>query len=121
MQTGSARAWHEYVMAQIFKKTLWYNMADKLLQEIQRQFSDMDKRATMSLKIRTMLQGDKTADEHVQDFEKAALEAGYEGFPLIVEFKWSLHPALRKRLSEIRPQSMTIQEWYNEPIIIDRQ
>ena len=41
----------------------------------------------MSLKIQTMMQGDRTAEEHVQDFEKAALEAGYEGFPLIVEFK----------------------------------
>ena len=97
-------------MAQIFKKTLWYNTADDLLQEIQRRFSDTDKRATMSLKIHTMMQGDKTANEHVQDFEKAALEAGYEGFPLIVEFKRSLHPALRKCLSEIRPQPVTIQE-----------
>ena len=81
----------------------------------------MDKCATMSLKIRTMMQGDKIADEHVQDFEKAALEAGYEGFPLIVEFKRSLHPALRKRLSEIRPQPVTIQKWYNEAITINRQ
>ena len=61
------------------------------------------------------------ADKHVQDFEKAALEAGYEGFPLIIEFKCSLHPALRKHLSEIRPQPVTIQEWYNESITIDRQ
>ena len=96
MQTGSARAWCEYVMAQIFKKTLWYNTADELLQEIQCRFSNTDKRATMSLKIHTMIQGDKTVDEHVQDFEKAALEAGYEGFLLIVEFKWLLHPALQK-------------------------
>ena len=108
-------------MAQIFKKTLWYNTADKLLQEIQRRFSDTDKWATMLLKIRTMMQGNKTADEHIQDFEKAALEAGYEGFPLIMEFKRSLHPALRKCLSEIRPQPVTIQEWYNESIMIDRQ
>ena len=121
MQTGSVHAWHEYVMAQIFKKTLWYNTVDELLQEIQCRFSDMDKQAMMSLKIRTMMQGDKMVDEHVQDFKKAALEAGYEGFSLIVEFKWSLHPALRKHLSEIRPQPVTIQEWYNESIIIDRQ
>ena len=60
------------------------------------------------------------ADEHVQDLEKAALEAGYEGFPLIVEFKQSLHPALRKQLSEIQPQPVTIEEWYNEAITIDR-
>ena len=75
----------------------------------------------MSLKICTMMQGDKTVDEHVQDFEKAALEAGYDGFPLIVEFKRSLHLALRKCFSEIRPQPVTIQEWYNESITIDRQ
>ena len=88
-------------MSQIFKKMLWYNTADELLQKIQHQFRDMDKQATMSLKISTMLQGEKTADKHIQDFEKAALEARYEGFPLIVEFKCSLHPVLRKHLSEI--------------------
>ena len=75
----------------------------------------------MSLKIQTMMQGDRTAEEHVQDFEKAALEAGYEGFPLIVEFKQSIHPALRKRLLEIRLQPVNIQDWYNEAITIDRQ
>ena len=51
MQTGSAHAWQEYVMAQIFKKALWYHTVDKLLQEIQHQFGDMDKRATILLKI----------------------------------------------------------------------
>ena len=121
MQTSSAHAWRKYVMAQIFKKTLCYNTVDELLQEIQHQFSDTNKQATMLLKIRTMLQGDKTANEYIQDFEKAALKAGYEGFPLIVEFKRSLHPALRKQLSEIRPQPVTIQEWYNKSITIDRQ
>ena len=68
-----------------------------------------------------MMQGDKSADEHVQDFEKAALEAGYKGFLLIVEFKRSLHPTLQKQLSEIRPQPVTIEEWYNEAMTIDRQ
>ena len=38
-----------------------------------------------------------------------------------MEFKQSIHPALRKHLSEIRAQSVTIQEWYNEAITIDRQ
>ena len=75
----------------------------------------------MSLKIRTMMQGNKMAGKHIQDFEKAALEARYEGFPLIVEFKRSVHPALQKQLLEIRPQPVTIEEWYKEAIVIDRQ
>ena len=40
------------------------------------------------------MQENRTADEHIQDCEKAALEAGYEGYPLIVEFKQSLHSVL---------------------------
>ena len=40
-----------------------------------------------------MMQGEKTADEHIQDFKKVVLKADYKGFPLIVEFKHSLHPA----------------------------
>ena len=66
-----------------------------------------------------MMQGDKTADKHIQDFEKAALEVEYKEYPLIVEFKRSLHPMLRKCLSEIRPQPVTIEEWYNKTITID--
>ena len=61
----------------------------------------------MSLKIRTMMQGDRTAKEHVQDFKKAAIEAGYEGFPLIVEFKQKIKadragnfPRIRQELLE---------------------
>ena len=37
-----------------------------------------------------MTQGDKHADEYVQDFEKVAINADYDGYPLIVEFKHSL-------------------------------
>ena len=43
-----------------------------------------------------MMQESHTADEHVPDFEKVALEAGYEGYLLIVEFKQSLHLVLRQ-------------------------
>ena len=64
------------------------------------------------------MQGEKTTDKHIQDFEKAALEAGYKGFPLIMEFEQSLHPILRKCLSEIRPQTITIEKWYKKSIMI---
>jgi len=83
---------------------------DKLLKEIDRKFGDMDKRTTQSLKIRTIQQEDRSVDKHVQEFEKAALEAGYEGYPLIVEFKCLLNSGLRRRLMELRPMPVTIQQ-----------
>ena len=57
------------------------------MQEIESKFGEEDKHTTMSLKICMMQQGEKHADEHVQEFQRAALEAGYEGYPLVVEFK----------------------------------
>jgi len=60
-------------------------------------------------------------DEHVQEFEKAALEAGYKGYPLVVEFKRSLNSGLRRRLTELLPMPTTIQQWYDKAITMDRQ
>jgi len=74
-----------------------------------------------SLKIRTIQQGDRSADEHVQEFENAALEAGYEGYPLVVEFKCLLNTGLRRRLMELRPMPMTIEQWYDKAIMMDHQ
>jgi hypothetical protein len=121
MQTGSAKTWRDYIAALMFKGQQSFVTSEDLVKEIDRKFGDTDKRTTQSLKIRTMQQGDKHADEHVQDFEKAALEAGYNGYPLIVEFKRSLNAGLRKRLTELRPMPETIQDWYDEAITMDRQ
>ena len=68
-----------------------------------------------------MQQGDKPVNKHVQDFEKATLEAGYDGYPLVVEFKQSLNQGLRRHLTELHPGPVTIEKWYNEAIRMDHQ
>ena len=60
-------------------------------------------------------------NEHVQDFEKAAIDADYDGYPLIVEFKCSLNPALRKRITELRPMPVTIMDWYREALMTSHE
>jgi len=119
MQTGSAKTWHDYVVALMYKGQQSFSTSDKLLKEIDRKFGDTDKRTMQLLKIRTIQQGDRSVDEYVQEFEKAALEAGYERYPLIVEFKHSLNTGLRRRLTELRPMPMTIEQWYDEAIMMD--
>jgi len=121
MQTGSAKIWHNYIVTLMYKGQQLFSTSDELLKEIDWKFRDMDKRTTQSLKIRTIQQGDRLVDEHVQEFEKAALEAGYKGYPLIVEFKCLLNSGLRRRLMELRPMPMTIQQWYDKAITMDHQ
>jgi len=110
MQTGSAKTWHDYVVALMYKRQQSFSMSDELLKEINQKFGDMDKRTIQLLKIRTIQQGDRLADKHIQEFEKAALEAGYEGYPLVVEFKCSLNAGLQRRLMELRPMPITIEQ-----------
>jgi len=110
MQTGSAKTWCDYVVTLMYKRQQSFSTSDELLKEIDRKFGDTDKRTMQSLKIRTIQQGDRSADEHVQEFEKAALEAGYEGYPLLVEFKHSLNAGLWRRLTDLRPMPVTIEQ-----------
>ena len=87
MTVSAAKTWRDYVVSLMYYNQHSFSSSDELLQEINWKFRDMDKRITQSLKIHIMQQGDKPADEHVQDFEKAALEASYGRYPLVVEFK----------------------------------
>ena len=121
MQSGSAHLWRDYIMAQVRSGVKQFRNANDLINEIESKFGEEDKRTMMSLKIRTMIQGDKHADEHVQEFQRVALEAGYEGYPLVVEFKRSLNAGLRRQLQNLRPQPITINQWYKEAITVDRQ
>ena len=94
MQTGMAQVWQNVISQRLYRQEIIYPTVEHFLDEIDRKFRDTDKLTTASLKLRTIIQGDKHADEHVQDFEKAAMDADYDGYPLIVEFKHFLNLAL---------------------------
>ena len=81
MNISVAKTWRDYIVSLMYYNQ-HFSSGDELLQEIDQKFDDTDKCTTQSLKIRTMQQEDKPADKHIQDFEKAALEAGYDGYPL---------------------------------------
>ena len=86
--------------------------ADLFMEEIRNRFGDTDRVATKIIKLRTLSQGDRTAEEHIQDFRKNAIGSGYEGRALIEEFKRSLNRPLKEKimLSEIPP--VDIEGWY---------
>ena len=51
MQNGSARLWHDYIMAQVRSGVKQFQSANDLMNEIKSKFGEEDKRTTMSLKI----------------------------------------------------------------------
>jgi len=70
--------------------------------------------------LRTIEQGERTYDEYVQEFKKVTRESGYEGRPLIKEFKRELSGAIRKKLAEAEEPLTTIGEWQERAVRLDR-
>jgi len=56
----------------------------------------------------------------VQEFKKVTRKSGYEGRPLIKEFKRGLNRAIRRRLAEVEELLTTIGEWQERAIRLDR-
>ena len=70
MQTSMAQVWQNVVLQWIYIQENIYALAEHFLNNINRKFRDMDKYITSLLRLRTITQEDKHADEHVQDLRK---------------------------------------------------
>jgi len=61
-----------------------------------------------------------TCDEYIQIFKKVSRRSGYEGRPLIEEFKRGLNRNSRRRLAEAELPPVTINEWWERSVRLDR-
>jgi len=51
-------------------------------------------------------------EEFIQEFRRAARGSGYEGRPLIEEFKRGINKIIRRKLMETERPSTSIEQWY---------
>jgi Zinc knuckle len=121
LQGGTAGRWREVAVREIMDGESPFETVDALLETIEETFGDPNKEDTRVFEITTMVQGTKTADEHVHEFKIAAHESGYTGKPLVYEFKRSLNKALRERLNNLERRPYNIDGWYREAMRLDRQ
>ena len=56
----------------------------------------------------------------MQEFKKVARGSGYKGRPLIEEFKRRLNRAIRRKLAEAEELPITIGEWQERAVRLDR-
>ena len=78
---------------------------------IRKKFREGDEESTKVAKLKRLEQGGKMMEEFVQEFRIAARESGYEGHPLIEEFKWGMNIAIRRRLMRVEHQLSSIEQW----------
>ena len=96
-------------------------MLEDFFTTIKEEFGDHDKQATKIFKLRTITQSERTVDEHVLMFKKAAWSSSYGGEALIEEFKHSLNSWLHEHVSNLDNIPETIDGWYKQAMCLDRQ
>ena len=58
-------------------------------------------------------------EKFVQKFKRAARGSGYEGRPLVEEFKRGMNGVIRRKLMEAKNQPGSIEQWYRRVMALD--
>ena len=59
-------------------------------------------------------------EEFAQEFKRAARGSGYEGRPLVEEFKRGINGGIRRKLMEAENPPASIEQWYRRAMALDR-
>jgi len=83
VQEGTADVWKENVLEELEAKELEFKTVGEFLTEIKREFGGGEEESVKAAELKKLEQGERTIEEFVQEFKKAARGSGYEGRPLV--------------------------------------
>ena len=81
---------------------LEYESAGEFLADIRKEFGGGHKETIKVVELKRLEQREKTMEEFVQEFRRAARSSGYEGRPLMKEFKRGMNGTIYCRLMEAK-------------------
>ena len=73
-----------------------------------------------AVELRKLEQGGRIMEEFIQEFKRAARGSGYEGRPLVEEFKREINGVIRRKLIKAENQPSSIEQWSRRAIALDR-
>jgi len=120
VQGGSADVWKENVMEELEAGEMEYETVEEFLTGLRKEFGGGEEESVKAAELRKLEQGGKTMEEFVQEFKRAARGSGYEGRPLIEEFKRGMNGGIRRKLMEAENPPISIGQWYRRAIALDR-
>ena len=120
MQGGIAEAWKDNLLDELAKGESEVESVEQLFAKIRDNFGETLEEERKIEQLRMIEQGGRTCNKYVQEFKKIARGSGYEGRPLIEEFKRGLNRAIRRKLAEAEEPPTTIGEWQERAVRLDR-
>ena len=120
VQGGSADVWKENVMEELELGEMEYETAEEFLTVLKKEFGGGEEEAVKAAELRKLEQRGRTMEEFVQEFKRAARGSGYEGRPLIEEFKRGMSGRIWRKLMEAENPPTSIEQWYRRAMALDR-
>ena len=120
VQGRIAEAWKNNLLDKLAKGESEVESVEQLFAKIRDNFGETLEKERKIEQLRTIEQGERTCNKYVQEFKKIARESGYEGRPLIEEFKRGLNRVIRRKLVEAEEPPTTIGKWQERTVRLDR-
>jgi len=89
VQGGSADVWKENLMEELESGEVEYKSVEEFFTSLRKEFGGGKEESVKAAELRKLEQGGRTMEEFIQEFKRAARGSGYEGRPLMEEFKGS--------------------------------
>ena len=110
VQGGSADVWKENVMEEMEVGEVEYESAEEFLTSLKKEFGGGEEESIKAAELRKMEQGEKTMEEFIQEFKRAARDSGYEGRPLVEKFKRGVNGGIWRKLMEAENPPSSIEQ-----------
>ena len=107
-------------MEELELEKIEYESVEEFLMSLKRESSGGEEEATKAAELRKIEQEGRTIEEFVQEFKRAARGSGYEGRPLMEEFKRGINGGIRRKLMEAENPPTSIEQWYRRATALDR-
>jgi len=120
VQGGSMDVWKENMMEELESGEVEYESVEEFLTCLKKEFGGGEEESVKAAELRKLEQGGKTMEEFVQEFKRAAGGSGYEGRPLVEEFKRGMNRGIRRKLMEAENPPTSIENWYRRATALDR-
>ena len=120
MQGGLADVWKENLMEELESGEIEYESMEEFFTSLKKEFGGGEEESVKAVELRKLEQGGRTMKEFVQEFKRAARGSGYEGWPLMKEFKRGMNRGIRRKLMESENPPTSIEQWYRRATALDR-
>jgi len=87
-------------MEELESEKVEYELAEEFLTSLRKEFGEGEEESVKVVELRKLEQGGKSMEEFVQKFKRAVCRSGYEGRPLVEEFKRGINRGIRRKLME---------------------